>query len=413
MTPHDFTLYMYNLTLLPIIFFTVLFLFLALLSLFIGSGKNAGYKKMKDLPFISVQIPAYNDPIAARCVKRCMEFDYPKDKFEIIIADDSTNKETRLMLGKFADENPGFVRYIHRESREGFKPGALKNAMKSARGEIMVVFDADWIPGRDFLKKIIGPFSDPKVAIVQARQGFYNKNTNLITRFAAYILMVYHNVIMPINNRINCVFFCGTAGAIRKSAYEEIGGWNLNSITEDCDLSVNLILKGYKSAYIEDETTSEVPDTLEGFVKQQMRWCYGNTRVFFDNAPRILFGKGITLKQRAMITYITLGNVIAPVVVLMTLFGLAGWFIGEPVLFSLSDASNFVLKGFYTAGFLLMGVFALYKNGRLSEFPYFVLSAFTIGIILAVANTIAFFKAVLNSKLSWYCTPKAANDRLV
>ena len=413
MTPHEFTLFMYNLSLFPIIFFSVLFLFLTVLRLFIGNGKKEDYKKMKDLPFISVQIPAYNDPVAERCVQKCMEFDYPKDKYEIIIADDSTSAETRTMLKRFADENPGFVKYVHRSNRENFKPGALKNAMSATRGGFIVIFDADWIPEKDFLKKIIEPFSDPKVALVQTKQGFYNKNTNLITRFAAYVLMIYHDIIMPVSNRINCVFFCGTAGAIRRSAFEEAGGWNLNSITEDCDLSVNLLLRGYKSVYLDIETPSEVPATFEGFIKQQMRWCYGNTRVFFDNAFRILFGKSITFRQKAMILYVTLGNVIAPMVVIMTIFGFAGWFIGEPTLFSFSDVVNLISRGIYTAGFISMGVFTLYKKRQLSELPYLVASAFTIGIILAVANSIAFFKAAANSKLGWYCTPKSANDGLV
>lgn len=413
MTPHEFTLLMYNLSLFPIIFFSVLFLFLTLLRLFIGNDKKENHKKMKDIPFISVQIPAYNDPIAERCVKKCMEFDYPKDKYEIIIADDSTSPETGALLKRLSNENHGFVKYVHRNSREHFKPGALKNAMNVTKGDIIVIFDADWIPEKNFLKRIIEPFSDPKVALVQTKQGFYNKNTNLITRFAAYVLMIYHDIIMPINNRINCVFFCGTAGAIRRSAFEEAGGWNLNSITEDCDLSVNLLLRGYKSVYLDIETPSEVPATFEGFVKQQMRWCYGNTRVFFDNAFRILFGKGIALRQRAMIVYITLGNIIAPVVVLMTIFGFAGWFIGEPTLFSFSDVTNLMARGIYTAGFISMGFFTLCKKKQLSEFHYLVASAFTIGIIIAVANTIAFFKAAANSKLGWYCTPKSANDGLV
>ena len=260
---------------------------------------------------------------------------------------------------------------------------------------------------------MIEPFSDPKVALVQTKQGFYNKNTNLITRFAAYVLMIYHDIIMPVSNRINCVFFCGTAGAIRRSAFEEVGGWNLNSLTEDSDLTVKMLLMGYKTVYLDFATPSEVPSTFESFIKQQMRWCYGNTRVFFDNAFRILFGKSITFRQKAMILYVTLGNVIAPMVVIMTIFGFAGWFIGEPTLFSFSDVVNLISRGIYTAGFISMGVFTLYKKRQLSELPYLVASAFTIGIILAVANTIAFFKAIANSKLGWYCTPKSANDGLV
>ena len=413
MVPQDVALFVYNLAFLPIIFFSVLFIILTLINLFFEKKKEVRFKNHKELPFITIQIPTYNDPIAERCIKHCMEFDYPKHKYELIIADDSTSKDTQNLLAKFSDDNPGFVKYVHRDNRQGFKAGALKNSMKFVKGEIMVVFDSDWIPGKDFLRKVIRPFSDPEVAIVQTRQGFYNKKSNLITRFASYLLMVYHTIVMPINNKINCVFFCGTAGAIRKSAFEKVGGWNLNSLTEDTELSVNLLLRGYKTIYLDFETPSEVPATFESFIKQQMRWCYGNTKVFVENAHKILFRKGITLRQRAMIVFITLGNVAAPFVFLMTVAGFSGWFLGELTLFNMGDIVTLATKLVLTTGFLVIGFAALYKNKLLKEFPYLVFSVFALGIILAVANSVAFLKAISNKQLSWFCTTKEANEQFV
>lgn len=413
MAPQDIALFVYNLAFLPIIFFSVLFIILTLINLFFKKRKEVRFKKPKKLPFITIQIPTYNDPIAERCIRHCMEFDYPKNKYELIIADDSTSIDTQNLLAKFADDNPGFVKYVHRDNRQGFKAGALKNSMKFVKGEIMVVFDADWIPRTDFLMKIIRPFSDPKVAIVQTRQGFYNKKSNLITRFASYLLMIYHTIVMPINNKINCVFFCGTAGAIRKSAFEKVGGWNLNSLTEDSDLSVNLLLRGYKTVYLDFETPSEVPTTFESFIKQQMRWCYGNTRVFVNNAHGILLRKELTLRQRAMIIFITLGNVAAPFVFLMTVAGFSGWFLGELTLFNIGDFVTLTTKLLLTAGFLVIGFAALHKNKLLKESPYLVLSVFTLGIVLAVANSVAFLKAISNKQLAWFCTTKEANEQFV
>ena len=413
MTPHEFTLFIYNLSLLPIIFFSVLFLFLTVMRLFIGNGKIEPYKKIGDLPFISVQIPAYNDPVAERCIKKCMEFDYLRGKYELIIADDSTNPETIALLSKFADKNPGFVKYVHRNNRGHFKPGALKNAMSVTKGELIVIFDADWIPAKDFLRTVIQPFSDPQVAIVQTRQGFYNQSTNMISRFASYLLMIYHTIVLPINNKLNCVFFCGTAGALRRSAFEEVGGWNTESVTEDSELSVKLLIKGYKSVYLDYETPSEVPDTFESFIKQQMRWCYGNARVFFDNALAILFKKGLNIKQRILIIFTTLSNSSTIFVVLMTFFGFAGWFLGELKLFTFSDFIQFWSKLFVTAGFIFAGLVTLYKRNRLNEAKYLILSVFTMGIVISVANAIAFTKAVFNKKLHWFCTPKAANSDII
>lgn len=410
---HAFAIFLYNLTLLPVIFFSVLFFLLAFINIFATKKPAQKFARLAELPFISVQIPTYNDPVAVRCIRQCMQFDYPEDKFEIIIADDSTNKKTQKTLRKFAQAHPSWIKYIHRNNRQGFKPGALKNAMKFTRGEIIVVFDSDWIPQKNFLRKIVRPFSDPKVAIVQASQGIYNKNKNSITRFAAYLLTVYHSIIMPINNRINCVFFCGTAGAIRRSAFDEVGGWNLDSLTEDSDLSVRLLFAGYRTIYLDIIVPSEVPDTFEGFVKQQMRWCYGNARVFFDNAAKILFGRGISLRQRLMIVFITLGNFTAPVVVLMTVFGFAGWFLGDPTLFTTSDLMTFIVKFTYTSGFLAIGTLALYKKKLLGDFPLFLLTAMTVGLVLSVANSIAFARAIFNRKLSWFCTPKATNSKFI
>ena len=412
-TPYTLSLFIYNLSLLPVIFFSVLFLTLSLISILLGRKEQQRFRKLDRLPFVSVQIPTFNDPIAERCVRKCMEFDYPKDRYEIIIADDSTNINTQNLLRRFAEENPELIKYIHRENRNGFKPGALKNAMKITKGEILVIFDADWIPGKDFLEKIIRPFSDKKIAIVQTRQGFYNKDTNLITRFASYTLMIYHTIVMPINNRINCVFFCGTAGAIRRSAFEEVGGWNLNSITEDFDLSVKLLSKGYKTTYLDFETPSEVPDTFEGFIKQQMRWCYGNARVFFDNASNILFKNGLSSKQKAMVAFVTLANIGAPFVVIMTIFGFSGWFLGEPSLFKWQDIIDLSSRFAYTGGFFLMGAIALFRLDRLKEFGHFIISALAMGLVLAVSNSIAFMKAIFNIPLHWHCTPKTDNSSVL
>ena len=144
-----------------------------------------------------------------------------------------------------------------------------------------------------------------------------------------------------------------------------------------------------------------------------MRWCYGNARVFFDNASNILFKKGITVKQRAMILYITLGNLVAPFVFIMTIAGFSGWFLGDPKLFSLGDLVDMVVRFLITAGFLIIGTMTFYKNKLLKELPYLILTSLTIGLVLAVANSIAFFKAASRQQLSWFCTPKQANSKLV
>jgi len=419
MSPNQLSILLYNLTVLPVIFFSILFVILTIISVYVdrrGSAKRRS--KLNNHPFITIQIPTFNDPIARRCLDACRQLEYPKDRYEILIVDDSTDNKTTRTLRQYAQKYDG-VHFFHRKKRDGYKPGALKDVHKHVKGDFIVIFDADFIPPKEFLKEIIKPFEDPGVAIVQGRQGFLNSKKNLVTRWATYLLQIHHFILMPINNRCNTVFFCGTAGAIRKSAMEAVGGWNTESITEDSDLSVRLLAQGWKTVYLTMETPSEVPETIEAFLKQQMRWCFGNTRVFFDNWRQILYKKGLTIKQRLLITYFTLGNLVAPVILLMTIVGFLGWFTGTIHLFGLKDLIDFFVKFFYTAGFLIMGIVMLVKRRSPREFPHLVLAAFTLGLLLAAANSIAIYKALLRKekplfgsvKNSWICTPKSSNRR--
>jgi cellulose synthase/poly-beta-1,6-N-acetylglucosamine synthase-like glycosyltransferase len=419
MTPQEISLLIYNLALIPVVCVSILFLLIAILSIYMDydPSKDKKAKKLKHFPFITVQVPCFNDPVAVKCIDACMRFDYPKSRYEIMILDDSTDVKTQRMLKKYAANHPGFIRYVHRTNRRGYKAGALQEAMHLVRGEIIVIFDADFLPARYFLQKIAAPFENPKVGIVQSRQGFSNYQTNIISRFAAYLLMIHHAINMPVNNRTNTVFFCGTAGAIRKKAIQEAGGWTPGSLTEDTDLSIRIISKGYKTVYLKFETPSEVPVTLEGFIIQQTRWTYGNIRSFIDNSAQIIYKKGLNLKQRLMIVYLTCGNLIAPAVIVMTLAGISGWFLGEPQLFQASQIFEFFIKFFYTVGFIIMALITFFKLKKVREFPQLLLACFSISIVLAFANTAAAFRAVFMknkplfkaSKDSWICTPKQGN----
>ncbi len=417
MNPADASIVMYNLALLPVLVFSVIFFILTLLNLFVDTP--AKQKTTARRPFVTIQIPSYNDAVAATCVEACVRQAYPKDRYEIQLLDDSTDTRTQEVLRAVAKKHAGMVQYIHRKNRAGYKPGALADAMHRVRGDIIVIFDADFVPRPDFLKRIVAPFDDKQVAIVQGRQAFSNKDVNLVSRFAAYLLMTYHAIVMPIHHKANSVMFCGTAGAIRKSAMISAGGWNTHSITEDSDLSVRIMAKGYKTVYVPFETPSEVPVTLEGFLKQQMRWSYGNVRVWFDHWKLILGKSKLTLSQRLMVTFVTLGNLVAPAVILMTLAGMLGWFFGDVQLITTTELWEFFIAFFYTAGFLAMGIVTLIKHKSLKEFPQLLLATLSISLILAIANTIAVYKAILRpnqplfpkekNRKMWICTAKQGN----
>ncbi len=417
MTVADISIWLYNLALIPVVAFSVLFIILVGTNLLVDRKSPARKTDPTFTPRVTIQIPSFNDPVAERCVLACLELDYPKDLFDIMIVDDSTDVSTQKRLKGLAKKHDR-VSYVHRVNREGYKPGALRDAMHLVQGEFIVIFDADFVPKKEFLREIVQPFKDEKVAIVQGRQAFLNKDVNLVSRFAAYLLMVHHYIYMPINDHVNAVFFCGTAGALRKSAIEEVGGWNAASVTEDSDLSVKILAKGYRALYIPIDTPSEVPVTLENFIKQQMRWSFGNVRVFFDHTKDILFSRKFSFGQRAMISFFTLGNFLAPAVILMTIFGFMGWFFGAPELFGWQDIGIFAFKIIITAGFLVLALVMLLKAKRVREFPTLLLAAVSVSLILAVVNTYAIYRAVFHpqkplfssQKNSWICTPKSGNE---
>ena len=420
MTLHELSLLLYKGGLILVALSSAIFVLLALVNLLVDRSRRGPTPELGDHPFITVQVPSYNDAVAARCLEACLNFSYPNNRYEIMILDDSTDQRTARLLEEFANRHPGFVRYFHRDNRRGYKPGALQAWMSHVRGELVVIFDSDFVPQSDFLQHIAQPFEDSRVAIVQTRQGtFLNGKQNLITRFASYLLSIHHFILMPILHRYNAVFFCGTAGALRKRAIEEVGGWNSTSITEDSDLSVRLLIKGYRSVYLPVDTPSEVPVTIKAFLKQQMRWCFGNVRVFCDHAQHILLKSSLTLAQRILICFMTIASVIAPIVIIMTIAGSVAWLTGDPLRsFGIDDVRDILTKLLLTSGFLILGLAMLYKRDSLGEFPHFLIAAISLGCVLTCALFLAVYKAVFRKdrplfaqKTSWICTPKSGNEQ--
>ncbi len=408
MEPYVINLIIYQSLLVPIILFSIIYYLLGFTTLFVTVPRYRFPKiKNRELPTVTIQIPVYNDPVAIRCIKKCLQLNYPKDKYDIIVADDSTDNVTKKIIDNFVSSRKN-VKVIRRGTRQNYKPGALNYILPYTKGDVIVVFDSDFVPKKNFLRKLVTPMVlDEKVAVVQSRMEFINYNTNIISKFAAVLLMIYHNCIMPINNRLNTAFFCGTGGAIRKSILVEAGGWNNKSITEDADLSVVLLEKGYKHVYIHNLVVAgEVPFTLRSFLRQQQRWAYGITRIFVERWRQILFSKNFKLGQKGMITFLTTSYIITPIVVMIAISGQLGWIITPPKPLQWTDAINFLMVFAYTSGFIFLGTIGLYRAGKLGDFFKLFVASFVIGIILAFSNTISFFKAVFGLKGVWIRTPK-------
>jgi cellulose synthase/poly-beta-1,6-N-acetylglucosamine synthase-like glycosyltransferase len=245
-----------------------------------------------DLPRITVQLPLFNELyVVDRLLKAVTAIDYPREKLEIQVLDDSTDETVGVaeaVVAKYVAQ--GFdIHYIHRADRTGFKAGALENGNKSAKGELLAIFDADFVPKPDCLRKLVDFFTDPLVGCAQMRWAHINGRYNLLTRLQTIMLDGHFVVEQTTRNRTGGFFnFNGTAGIWRRQAIEMSGGWQHDTLTEDTDLSFRAQLMGWKFVYLlDEEAPAEIPVEINAFKAQQRRWAKGVMQVGLKLYPRI------------------------------------------------------------------------------------------------------------------------------
>ena len=267
-----------------------------LVYLYYKNKKNHTVKprcEFSELPRITVQLPIFNERfVVERLLDAVCGLNYPLEKLDIQLLDDSTDETQTVARGvveQYAAR--GFpVAYHHRTNREGYKAGALAEGMKTARGEFIAIFDADFVPPEDFLLRTIHHFTDPKIGMVQTRWTHINRNYSFLTEVEA-ILLDGHFVLEHSGRARSDVFFNfnGTAGIWRRRAIEEAGGWQHDTLTEDTDLSYRAQLKGWKFVYLQDvECPAELPIEMTAFKTQQARWAKGLIQTGRKILPRVL-----------------------------------------------------------------------------------------------------------------------------
>lgn len=257
------------------------------------NNPNIQYQKYEqsdlDIPFVTVQLPMYNEMyVAERIIDQVCLQEYPKDKFQIQVLDDSTD-ETRNIVAAHVEKYKklGFdIEHVHRVDRQGYKAGALQDAMPGVKGEFIAIFDADFMPRTDFLATTMKYFEDPKVGIVQTRWEHLNEDYSFITRLQALQLNVHFTVEQAGRSYGNLLLqFNGTAGVWRKTVINEAGGWQSDTLTEDLDLSFRAQINGYKIKYLEKfGSPAELPVDMNGLKGQQFRWNKGGA----ENARKLL-----------------------------------------------------------------------------------------------------------------------------
>ncbi|UAB82248.1 glycosyltransferase [Marixanthomonas sp. SCSIO 43207] len=261
------------------------------------------FSNSEEIPFVTIQLPVYNELyVMERLLNNIAKIDYPSDKLEIQVLDDSTDESFQKTAAHIETLRASGldILHIHRKERIGFKAGALKEGLKTAKGEFIAIFDADFLPKKDWLQQTIPFFKDEKIGVVQTRWGHINRDYSLLTKIQAFALD-FHFVLEQVGRNFGNHFinFNGTAGVWRKSCIIDAGNWEGDTLTEDLDLSYRAQLKKWKFKYLEDvETPAELPVVISAAKSQQFRWNKGAAENFQKLYVKLLKDPSVSFKTK-------------------------------------------------------------------------------------------------------------------
>ncbi len=364
-------------------------------------------------PVVTVQLPLYNEAeVARRLIDACVDLEYPRDRLEIQVLDDSTDETTERVARRVAywQDRGVDITHVHRDDRTGYKAGALANGLRLARGELVAIFDADFVPDADFLRRMVPHFfEDEDLGMVQARWGHLNRDDSLLTKVQAFGLDAHFAIEQRVRGLAGCfVNFNGTAGVWRRACIEEAGGWEHDTLTEDLDLSYRAQLEGWDFKYVPTvEAPAELPPDMNALRSQQFRWAKGGVETALKLVGR-LWRSAQSWRVKIEGTFHLTAHFAFPFILLAALTHaplllLKGLDRGPGELYF--AIMGFGLFGF--AGFFLAQLFAqraLYPDWlhRFQLFPAFM--AGTMG--LSLSNTSAFWQALRGTDTAFIRTPK-------
>lgn len=373
-------------------------------------------KKWDQLPHVTIQLPMFNESyVVERLIDRIVELDYPKDKLEIQVLDDSTDDTIEKAKAKVAFyQKQGFdIHYIQRADRVGFKAGALDYGLKTAKGEFIAIFDADFMPSLDFLHKAIPYFSSDKIGVVQSRWTYLNENYSFLTRLQTVILNTHFSVEQGGRNASGAyINFNGTAGIWRKSCIADAGGWQADTLTEDLDLSFRAQIKGWKFAYVREiESPSELPVTLPAYRVQQFRWSKGAAECVRKNVRALIKDKRPSRWAKLIGSFHLLNSSVYLIVVSFILLSL-------PVSLAIENLPSdswiyYLFPVFLGTNVLLFFVFA---GGNISSaknklvgvitFPLIFIAFLIVNMGMSVYLALGVMEGLLGKKSEFVRTPK-------
>jgi cellulose synthase/poly-beta-1,6-N-acetylglucosamine synthase-like glycosyltransferase len=362
-------------------------------------------------PVVTIQLPLYNEMyVADRLIAAVCAIEYPRELLEIQVLDDSID-ETRgiaeAAVRRFAAEGID-IKYLHRTDRTGYKAGALEAGLKQARGEFVGIFDADFLPSSDFLKRIMPQFADPKIGMVQARWGHINQDYSLLTKIQSILLDGHFVLEHGGRYRAGRFFnFNGTAGVWRRVAIDDAGGWQHDTLTEDLDLSYRAQLRGWRFVFLSDLIApAEVPVEMNAFKSQQHRWAKGSIQTCRKLLPEILRAD-VPLGVKAEAFFHLTANFNYPLMCVLSVLMFPsmvirynmGWY--EMMLI---DVPLFFAATFSVCNFYMMCQREIHRDwrARIKYLPFLM----SIGIGLCINNSRAVFEALFNKQSEFARTPK-------
>jgi cellulose synthase/poly-beta-1,6-N-acetylglucosamine synthase-like glycosyltransferase len=370
----------------------------------------------KEIPFVTIQLPIYNEEyVMERLLDNISKIAYPTSKLEIQVLDDSTDDSVHDTAKRIAalQETGLDIQHIRREDRQGYKAGALKEGLKIAKGDFIAIFDADFLPDPDWLKKTVIYFKDEEIGVVQTRWGHINRDYSTLTRIQAFALDAHFTLEQVGRNaKGHFINFNGTAGIWRKECILDAGNWEGDTLTEDLDLSYRAQLKNWKFKYLEDvETMAELPVVISAARSQQFRWNKGGAENFRKTVVNLVTAKNVPFKTKfhgvmhllnsSMFLFVFLVALLSiPMLYIKNSYGHLGWIFEATSFFIVSTIILFVCYWF------------TYKSIQGSSFDNFVdyiklfFTFFSVALGFSLHNTVAVLEGHMGKRSEFVRTPK-------
>ncbi len=374
------------------------------------------FSRPGEVPLVTLQLPLYNELyVVERLLEAVEQLDYPREKLEIQVLDDSTDESVEITAALVSRiKGKGFhIEQIRRKDRKGFKAGALKEGLAIARGEFIAIFDADFIPQPDFLQKTVPYFKNQKIGVVQTRWGHTNRDYSVLTKSQAFALDAHFTIEqVGRNSKNHFINFNGTAGVWRKACINDAGNWQSDTLTEDLDLSYRSQLKGWQFKYLEDvETPAELPIVIGAARSQQFRWNKGGAENFRKMKTKLLLSKEVPFKTKIHGILHLLNSTMFLSIFVVAVLSIPMLYIKfyQPEFRLLFQASGiFVLS---TLIFYIYYWFA-YRKMHGTGFRIFMrytrdfFTFFTIAMGLSLHNSVAVLEGHIGKKSAFVRTPK-------